>query len=524
MSTSAPAYPRTTLRQSVALVWRTLRSMRTALILLLLLALASLVGSLIPQIPNSPERVASYQVEHPLVGAIYRRAGFFDVFGSWWFALIASLLFVSLVACLIPRTRAHLRALRQRPVQARELDSFPRFAQRHVGVAPDRALEIGHKILRRKMFRVAVGVSGTATPSLAAEKGMARELGSLVFHWAFLLILIGAVYGKGTGFSGRAAIVEGQAWTDAQANYDGEIRTGRFFSGDFSGTQVRLVDFEDTFRRTGQPMDFVSRIEMQDAEGASLGAADVRVNHPAEVDGLRIFQYGYGWAPVITIADGRRTLFDGPVIFTQDTAPEGVGQLAMPWHGVVKLPSLDPQVGLQLVLWPDARAYLQLLNGGPPAAMTEAHDPFLTVQAYRGPLTDPSLSGLETATMREWNDALVGQGQTKVLGEDGAGGELRISFPELRQFSVFQMSRDRGVWIVLTAAILVLLGLLPALYTSRRKVWVHAEVDGAGTLLKVGGLALQRKAQFEEEFAKIVDELERACGAPASERERAGAR
>ncbi|MFI5393669.1 MAG: cytochrome c biogenesis protein ResB, partial [Myxococcota bacterium] len=47
---------RLTLRQSVALVWRTLRSMRTALILLLLLALASVAGSLIPQWPNSPER------------------------------------------------------------------------------------------------------------------------------------------------------------------------------------------------------------------------------------------------------------------------------------------------------------------------------------------------------------------------------------------------------------------------------------------------------------------------------------
>ncbi|MBA3691435.1 MAG: cytochrome c biogenesis protein ResB, partial [Actinobacteria bacterium] len=83
MSTSsAPVPPRVTLRHSMGLVWRTLRSMRTALILLFLLAMASVVGSLIPQIPNSPERVASYQVEHVVVGALFRRAGFFDVFGS----------------------------------------------------------------------------------------------------------------------------------------------------------------------------------------------------------------------------------------------------------------------------------------------------------------------------------------------------------------------------------------------------------------------------------------------------------
>jgi cytochrome c biogenesis protein len=520
MSIPATAPPRITLRQSLALVWRTLRSMRTALILLFLLALASVVGSLVPQIPNSPERAASYRVEHPLIGTFFGHAGFFDVFGSWWFALIATLLFVSLVACLIPRTRAHLRALRQRPVQARELESFPQFAERRVRATPDQAAEIGQKILRRKMFRV----NRAPMRSLAAEKGTARELGSLVFHWAFLLILVGVVYGKGTGFTGRAAIVEGQTWTDAQANYDGEIRTGRFFSGDFTGTQIRLDDFEDTFRTTGQPMDFVSRVDLRDAGGTSLGSADVRVNHPAEVNGLQVFQFGYGWAPVITITDGDRTLFDGPVVFTQDPAPEGVGQLAMPWHGIVKLPSLDPQVGLEVVLWPDLYAFLEFQRTGQPVAMTEAHDPFVTVQAYRGPLTDPSLSGLDVTTMRPWNQVLVGRGETEVLGDDGAGEELRVSFPELRQYSVFQVSRDRGVWIVLTAAILVLLGLLPALYTSRRKVWVHATPDGDGALLKIGGLALQRKSQFEEEFAKLVDDLARACGEPAPERERLGAR
>ena len=66
---------RLTLRQSVALVWRTLRSMRTALILLLLLALASVAGSLIPQWPNSPERVAQYQLDHGLWGQFLERAG-----------------------------------------------------------------------------------------------------------------------------------------------------------------------------------------------------------------------------------------------------------------------------------------------------------------------------------------------------------------------------------------------------------------------------------------------------------------
>ena len=54
--------------------------------------------------------------------------------------------------------------------------------------------------------------------------------------------------------------------------------------------------------------------------------------------------------------------------------------------------------------------------------------------------------------------------------------------------------------------------MLPALYTSRRKVWVRAEREGAETVLKVGGFALQRRSQFEEEFAKLVDALVEAAG------------
>ena len=47
-----------------------------------------------------------------------------------------------------------------------------------------------------------------------------------------------------------------------------------------------------------------------------------------------------------------------------------------------------------------------------------------------------------------------------------------------------------GEPLVLAAAILILAGLLPALYSSRRKVWVRADPDGDGAVLRVGGLAM----------------------------------
>jgi cytochrome c biogenesis protein len=385
---------------------------------------------------------------------------------------------------------------------------------------PSSVIDGSLHVLRKRLFRVAR--DGEGRTALAAEKGMLREVGSLLFHWAFLLIVIGVIYGKGTGFTGKAVVVEGKTWVDAQANYDGEIRTGRFFDGNFSGVGIHLRGFEDTYRRTGQPMDFVSHVDLLDPQGSLVKQADIRVNHPASIDGLDIYQYGFGWAPVVEVRQDGELIASEPITFVQDTAPPGVPQLAMPWHGVLKLTSLDPQVGITFELWPDSRAFLQLQQTGQPIPMVQAFQPFMRFSVYRGDLADPSPLSLETAGLRRGARGIVGGGQTVDLktGRPVTGnsaGSLTMSFPELRQYSVLQVSRDRGVPLVLLAAILVLLGLLPALYTSRRKVWVRAEADGSGTVLKVGGFALQRKSQFDGEFAKLVDAMARAAEKPAGE-------
>lgn len=536
---------RITLRQSLAMVWRTLRSMRTALVLLLLLALASVVGSLLPQIPNSPQRVGLYLVDHPFWGEAFRRAELFDVFGSWWFSLLVVLLVTSLVACLLPRSRAHLRAIRQPPVQAREIDAFKLYEERPVPGTPQEVVASSHRVLRRRLFRVAADPGGTA---LAAEKGILREAGSLVFHWAFLLIIAGVLIGKGTGYSGRATIVEGQTWTDAALNYNGELRTGRFFGGDFSGAQIELLSFDDAFHDSGVPMDFVSKVALHDPDGTLVRTDEVRVNHPVTFDGLRLFQFGFGWAPVVRVERDGRPIWSGPVLLQPAPPPDGVSQLAMPWLGFVKLSSLEPQVAIELTLWPDSRAYAASLLSGQPQAMVGEFAPFLRYAVWEGRLTDPSQSSLDMRLMHRVGHGVIGASQTVDLARGCAvpdpaasapsapiqaracpGGArapaLTMGFGDLRRFSVLQVSKDSGVPIVLGAAILVLLGLLPALYTSRRKLWVRAVTREGGTVLQVGGFALQRKSQFGHEFAKVVDALvEAAGGTPAAEPEMAGSR
>jgi len=83
--------------------------MRTALFLLLLLAVASVPGSIWPQRYIDAGRVADYLAQHRALGPWLDRLQMFDVYASAWFASIYLLLVISLVGCVIPRSRTHWR-------------------------------------------------------------------------------------------------------------------------------------------------------------------------------------------------------------------------------------------------------------------------------------------------------------------------------------------------------------------------------------------------------------------------------
>lgn len=465
--------------------------MRMALILLLLVAVASVAGSMVPQVTNSPQRVAALYRDRPLLARVYESIGLFDVYGSWWFTLAYVLLLISLASCLVPRVRALIRGLRQRPQPVRELESLRHFATATVSGRPEETLQRARRVFRRRWYRVSAA-NGNA---LAAEKGLAREVGSLSFHAAFFLLLLGVVYGKGFGFTGQVTVVEGEAFTEAPANYDVPPSEGRFFSeGMHRGFQVRVRDFDARYRKSGLPRDFVSRVDLLD-EGRVVRRAEIRVNHPLEYEGVKVFQSGYGWAPVIEVRKDGEVLAAGPVVFVTD----GSQDQRRAWRGVVKLPSLRPQVGLEFQLLPDPQAFVL---GAP---MLEAQDPFIGFTAYRGDLrltAAQNVFTLDKRGLRVWEEGGLGVGEQTELP-----GGLEISFPSLREYTQFRVTRDPGRGIVFTAAVLVLIGLIPALYSSRRKLWVRAVPAGEGTLVQLGGVALQRKAAFEEEFGALAREL-----------------
>src|SRR5688500_15130468 len=132
--------------------------MRTALVLLFLLTLAALPGSLVPQRGVDPLRASQFAEEHPTLAPWYERFSLFDVYSAPWFAAIYLLLFVSLVGCVLPRSKQHLTAVRARPPAApRHLSRLPVHVSWSTDQSQEEVLAQARRELRSDRFRVDAG-------------------------------------------------------------------------------------------------------------------------------------------------------------------------------------------------------------------------------------------------------------------------------------------------------------------------------------------------------------------------------
>jgi cytochrome c biogenesis protein len=491
-----------TLRQA----WREYRSMRTALVLLVVLAAASILGSLFPQEGLSPQRVDQYFIDHPALAPVLERLGLFDVFGSAWYMAIYLALLGALVACLVPRTRALVRVLRSRPPRGGDLARYRTRASFSTPAAPQEAMDAARRVLRRSRYRVA-----DHEGELAGEKGYLREAASLLFHVSLLVLLLGLAYGKGYGYRGQAAIVEGETWANARVGYDA-FSPGRYFGPErLAPFQLRLDDFTNSFHPNNTPREFASRLTALDLDGRELQSQRVAPNRPMTVDGVRIFQSDYGYVPVVRVqdSDGRDLVAAQEVLTLRNPATE--------WStGAVRVTRSDPQVGLELTMFTGLVTAPHCPGGAPFCNDPRLVRPVLVVLAYQGDLQAHRAQSVFTLD----RSRLELLGDRPLLLQPGQSGELAngmvVSFTDLKQYSVFTLARDPGVPLVAVAAGLLLAGLIPSLYVTRRRVWVRAVPDGAaGTRVELAGLALQGKAAFEHELARLAEQVKRGrLGSP----------
>ena len=504
--------------------WTQLTKMNTALFLLLLLAVAAVPGSIFPQRIQDPAAVQDYIDNNPALGEWLDRVQLFDVFSSAWFSAIYILLFVSLVGCVLPRAAKHWRAWRAEPPRTpRRLERLPEHRSLALGgrdgagaPAPDDVVADAARLLKKRGYRVAVRDAGTAAPSVAAERGMWKEVGNIVFHLALLGVLVSVAVGSLFGYKGQRVVVEGESFVNTLIGYD-SFTPGPNYDADWLDPfSVRLDSFEAVFNRDttnprsyGAPLDFTAEVTVQDEPGAEPRQEVLKVNQPLNVNGVKSYLVGNGYAPVVRVTDGNGDVaFEGPVV----TIPsDGVYTSSL----VLKVPDARPdQLGLVGLLLPTAVGG----EGEMPRSVDPGlANPRLILSAYHGDLgldsgEPQNVYVLDVEPLTELN-AMTNENGAITLDAANPVHELpdgkgTVEFLDVKRYVGLDVHYDPGKTGAFVSFVAAFAGLLMSLFIARRRVWVRAAegVDADGrpcTVLEYGLLARGEDPRLAAEAERL---------------------
>ena len=415
--------------------------MRTAIFFLAGVVAFVAEGSFVPQQGTSdPAKVQQFLSDNATLNAVFSHIGvpLTEVFVSPLFYVLLGSLYIALFACVVRRGRALITRTARR---------YPR------------------------------------TPQYWGEWG------SWLFHTSFFLLLVAVVWGKATGYQGLVTLVEGQSFTESRAGYD-QLQEGLLFNGQHAGFTMQLNSFSANYAGNGEASDYVSHVTVFDRARPVLTKA-IRVNDFLGYDGVNVYQQDYGWAPTMVVTNpAGHTVFAGPVQLSDvlgqlGNKAEGIGVLKVPDFGYT-IPGARSavQLGARMALFPDARVNPSVGSNGAidptltqygPGGLT-ARNPVIELQLYVGDLglnqgQPQNVNALDTNRMQPYfSDAHVvpvalGQSYPFVLpGPGGQNVQFTISFPQLHQYSLFQVSKDSGVPLVYVTFGLVMTGLLTKLY------------------------------------------------------------
>jgi cytochrome c biogenesis protein len=461
------------------MAWRTMTSVRFAVLQISILAVAGVIGAILPQIPAFALRdPAAYATEvakleaqferlsvlglhiGPAFVDIAERLGFFRIFSAPWFILLLTVLVVSIVVCTLDRTpdlwrkASRVRITQAAPFYDLRLDDRARFVRAEPGAADELV-----KVLRERRYKVRqVMEEPTAEESPAAQvrhvyadRNQYFKLATLFTHLGLILFLAGAAVTTGLGDETVIFLGEGQtAPVQAVGTPDNML--------------VKNIHFEAPQRPDGSFADFRTDLAVYQ-NGQEVARKIIRVNDPLEVNGYVFHQNTFGPAAELTIRDATGALaWDGPILLA--------GEFADLPQGFITIPGSE--IGLLLVLD-------RTIDGIPQLAVTGL-----------GPTASPDESSIIFLEALRLGDTSAPM--------DTAG--YTVTWKAAAAYTGMVIKRDPGQGLIWVAYLALITGLVLTFYFPRRRLWARQH----GDQLEMAFLA-DRYVDSEREFGQLLDDV-----------------
>ena len=455
--------------------WRTLTSVRFAVLQISVISVAAVIGAVLPQLPafalRDPGAYAGQMAGlrrtyeslsiggvnfGPTMVDVFERLGFFRVFSAPWFIFMLTLLVVSIVVCTLDRTPELWRqAHHVRVAQAPAFFDLRLNERARFGSLDSRSsmTELS-SVLKRHRFRTrsetVAQAAGDDVVHLYGDKNQYMKLTTLFTHLGLILFLAGGAVTTALGYETVIFLGEGQSAPVQSV-------------GTLGNMLVKNINFEAPTRPDGSFADFRTDLAVYQ-NGTEIARKTIRVNDPLQTGGFVFHQNTFGPAEDLVIRDSAgRLVWEGPVLLT--------GALVGRPRGFLTIPGSD--VGLLLVLdrSVDGQALLAM-TGLTGTAETGSDIAFLSVLGLGG-TSDPASTAGYSITWRT------------------AGA-----------YTGMVIKRDPGQGLIWVAYGSLITGLVLTFYFPRRRVWARF-ADGR---LELAMLA-DRYVDAEREFGRLLDEL-----------------
>ncbi len=270
------------------------------------------------------------------------------------------------------------------------------------------------------------------------EKGIVSRYGVFIIHGSILTILAGGLIGHVWGFRGSVILRIGETRDRAIARDGSEKDMPLGFS-------IKCKDFRTSFYPNGTPREYVSAVEILEDDKVKR-EQEIRVNDPLSYKGIRLYQAGYGKTASFEFNVGGEKIEIGE----QEVVRKG--------NVVFKVARFEEEVdnfgpGVQVVY----------LNGDEPK-------------------TTWFLLNVDKMKLQSINN-------------------VSIELENIRQepYTVLEVARDPGVYVVWVGFALLLFGLFVNFFTYYRRIYVAKTESG----ILVAGHAAKNREAFKKGFEKF---------------------
>ncbi len=445
-------------------IWALFNSLKLTIFVLISLALVSIIGTVIQQ--NQP--VETYLSEY---GERWTRIIFLlrlnDMYHSWWFLLLLTLLVLNVVVCTIERFPPKWKALLKENKGTAKPEIIERLSNKDVFTVDAQPAEVKARLLgifKKRRYRVRTFEEKDGV-SIYAWKGISGRFGADVTHVSLLVILLGAIIGNIYGYNDFRIVYEGGSMSVPQADF--QLRLDRFW-----------IDYYDT----GQIKQYNSLLTVIE-DGKEVFKKHIWVNEPLLYKGIRFYQssYGMAWDRVkeaqVALKRKDREELDPPV--------------TIKWGELKKIP--DSEYSVRIVGYVADFAFDERTKTVF-SKSADANNPALKVEVYRG----------DELVSTPWLFFKY-PGLFSTIPDSGDDIVFTAFRPTL--FSGISINKDPGTNIVWLGTGIMGLGFILAFFVHHRRVWVSVRDARNSSEIRIGGTVNKDRFTFEREFEELLKEI-----------------